>query len=618
MKSYIIKRFLIMIPTFFGITLVVFTIVNLAPMSERLSSRGGEGGEAQEGEGETSEALKYFRQEFHLDKPILLNTRFALSQEDIEELLLVDFYKYLPSAPVQNDKDTHTTQTNTGSASSQTGSGIHKIVSQASLPDRLGSLSYNFAIREKLEKLKEKKIKGSDRIKAKNELIDYGRDSVLHLFEIFKGAHQEVKERKSKLSPEIEKYIADRPSLFKDLTSWAVLTKDDDRAKSFTAEEIINFERYRFAKLWRYCVGRYLSINARKTSVSFDTSERSSRTEFLRKKNQAIFKENLLIKDKLTITRKLAEGEIEQLLKLWSNWIDKEHDDLEYSFFEKIGVFFLETRFAYFWGRILRLDFGVSMHTRKAVLPELVRRMQYSLALAVTSTFLAWMLSIPLGIYSAVKQNTIQDRILTVVLFILYSLPSFFVATVLLYYLATTQGWQEFAGTILSNPGKPPMPLGGFHSKFDEWITMNTLARTKDMIWHLTLPIICMTYASLAILSRYTRSGILDVIRSDYVRTARAKGLSERVVIYKHVVRNGIIPIITLLGQILPVIIGGSVVIEVIFGIDGMGKWMFDSIVNNDYNVVITVSMFSAILTLVGILISDLLYAVVDPRISFD
>ena len=108
------------------------------------------------------------------------------------------------------------------------------------------------------------------------------------------------------------------------------------------------------------------------------------------------------------------------------------------------------------------------------------------------------------------------------------------------------------------------------------------------------------------------------MIRSDYVRTARAKGLSERVVILKHVVRNGIIPIITLLGQILPVIIGGSVVIEYIFGIDGMGKWMFESITNNDYNVVITVSMFSAILTLVGILISDLLYAVVDPRISFN
>jgi len=274
-----------------------------------------------------------------------------------------------------------------------------------------------------------------------------------------------------------------------------------------------------------------------------------------------------------------------------------------------------DTRFAHFWGRILNFDFGISIHTRQRVFPELVNRLQYSLSIAVTSTILAYLISIPLGIFSAVKQNSPGDRIATIILFILYSLPSFFAATVLQYYLATTLGWQNFLGATGSSP---PMPLSGFHSEYDVWITLNSVERLKDMLWHLTLPIACMTYASLAMLSRFARSGILDEIRSDYVRTARAKGLSERVIIWKHVVRNGIIPIITLLGQILPVIIGGSVIIEVIFGIDGMGRWMFNSIVNNDFNVVMTVSMISAVLTLVGILISDLMYAVVDPRISFD
>jgi peptide/nickel transport system permease protein len=144
-----------------------------------------------------------------------------------------------------------------------------------------------------------------------------------------------------------------------------------------------------------------------------------------------------------------------------------------------------------------------------------------------------------------------------------------------------------------------------------------TLNQIKDVLWHLVLPLISLTYASFASLSRYARSGMLEVIRSDYIRTARAKGLSEFVVIVKHAMRNGMIPIITLLGTILPVIIGGSVIIEYIFGIPGMGLLTITAIHNRDYNVIMGIELIAAMLVLIGILISDIMYAIIDPRISF-
>jgi peptide/nickel transport system permease protein len=147
---------------------------------------------------------------------------------------------------------------------------------------------------------------------------------------------------------------------------------------------------------------------------------------------------------------------------------------------------------------------------------------------------------------------------------------------------------------------------------------LTSLQQIGDLAWHLVLPIFCMTYGSLAALSRYMRTGLLDVIRSDYVRTARAKGLPEWQVIGKHAVRNGLIPVLTLLAGLLPAVLGGSVIIEVIFDIPGMGLWMIDSIYQRDYNVIMVIQLFATILTLVGILLTDLSYALVDPRIRYE
>src|SRR5206468_12101076 len=142
--------------------------------------------------------------------------------------------------------------------------------------------------------------------------------------------------------------------------------------------------------------------------------------------------------------------------------------------------------------------------------------------------------------------------------------------------------------------------------------------RLEDQLWHLVLPITCLTYYTLAVLSRYMRVGMLEVIRQDFIRTARAKGLSERLVIYRHAMRNSLIPIVTLMADLLPALIGGSIVIETIFGIPGMGELSWEAVLNRDYPLIMAIFTLSAMLTLAGILLSDLLYTVIDPRITYE
>jgi peptide/nickel transport system permease protein len=229
---------------------------------------------------------------------------------------------------------------------------------------------------------------------------------------------------------------------------------------------------------------------------------------------------------------------------------------------------------------------------------------KYSIFLSIASLILSYIIAVPIGVLAAVKQNQFADRGVGLFLFVLYSLPSFFAATLL-------QTWATSASDVL-----PLFPVSGFMGVNPLEVT--TWQMLVDITWHMVLPTICLTYGSLAVLSRYARTGLLDVIRSDYIRTARAKGLSEFMVIAKHAVRNGMIPILTLLGTTLPVLIGGSIIIEYIFNIDGMGKLMLTAINYRDYNIIMGVLLISSVLTLVGILISDISYALVDPRISFD
>jgi peptide/nickel transport system permease protein len=287
-------------------------------------------------------------------------------------------------------------------------------------------------------------------------------------------------------------------------------------------------------------------------------------------------------------------------------WYRAHAPRFEHGTLDHIRGFFFDTRFAAYWRNLARLDFGVSLTSREPVVATLLSKLKYSLTLSVGSLILAYLIAIPLGIFSAVKKGTRIDRGLTLGLFMLYSLPSFFVATLLLYFFSAGSNWESLRW----------FPIGGWQSRDASELT--TLGQWADIAWHLVLPMICMTYGWLAALSRYMRSGLLEVIRADFVRTARAKGLPERVVIGKHALRNGLLPILTLLGGLLPAVLSGSVIIEYIFGIPGMGLWVVEAINQRDYNVILAVELFSTVLVLVGLLLTDLSYALVDPRIRYE
>ncbi|MEE8106281.1 MAG: ABC transporter permease [Planctomycetota bacterium] len=318
-----------------------------------------------------------------------------------------------------------------------------------------------------------------------------------------------------------------------------------------------------------------------------------------RQQNREIQSENDEIRTRFAL-QSLEPAELDEKTEMWRKWHQDRKERWEWSAGERRKIQWLNTKFARYWANLIRLDFGYSHLFRRPVLDLIFERMRISFALAVTSLILAYLISIPLGIWSATAHGSIPERGVSIVLFMLYSLPSFFAATLVLKYFGV-----EFK----------MIPVLGFES--DDTFPMTSWEHLKDIGWHIIGPVFCMTYASLAALSRYAKSGLLNVIRADYVRTARAKGLSERVVILKHAARNGIISVITLLATTLPIVIGGSVVIESVFQIPGMGSLLLDAIFGNDFNIVIGVQMITAVLTMIGILFADILYAVVDPRISY-
>jgi peptide/nickel transport system permease protein len=303
-----------------------------------------------------------------------------------------------------------------------------------------------------------------------------------------------------------------------------------------------------------------------------------------------------------TWTTRTPREERQEIVAKWRDWYDTNKGRWQHGPAETVKIALTDTQFGTYWSRLLTGDLGVSHVHKQPVWRLIGERMKYTLSLNFVAFLIIYLLAVPLGVYGAVKQGMVIDKTIAVIVFALYSLPSFFVGTLLVKWLATGEPWKIF-------------PIGGFDS--ESAAEYNTIAHLKDVLWHITMPLFCLVYGGLAFLSRFSRSGMLDVIRSDYVRTARAKGLSEWNVILKHVVRNGVLPIVTLLGTSLPVLIGGSVVIEYIFNINGMGQLMIDSIFQRDYNVVMGVELITAALVMVGILLADIAYAMLDPRISY-
>lgn len=255
------------------------------------------------------------------------------------------------------------------------------------------------------------------------------------------------------------------------------------------------------------------------------------------------------------------------------------------------------------WGGFLVLDFGTELFDKNKQIGDEVkdRLVQVTLPLALISTFLIYLLAIPIGIFSANRVGTRVDKGVTLILFVLYSVPVFWAG--LMLQLAFGKGGMDL------------LPVIGLHSRNAD--DLGALAQFVDTAKHFILPVIVTTYGGLAYISRQMRTGMIEVIHQDYIRTAKAKGLGSRAIVFKHALRNSLIPVITIFASILPIMIGGSLVIEVVFDLPGMGKYMFEGLLSRDYNVIMATMSLMGAMTLLGILLSDIAYALVDPRISY-
>ncbi len=488
MLEYIVKRVLLMIPTFIGISFLVWLIMTLAPGEPAGASQQSSDGQADAKDAESGDkSQRNFRRQFGLDRPRFINTWTTLDKKEVLEALDADL-RGAGSGP--------------------------DAVSPSALKD------------------------------AKRKLLDWQRYAIPPLLEIVKES-------------------GDNPRL-------------QDRALSYLRRSAY-------------------TIRTPYPASYVPTEAESKRDRKIEAFNRELDTATYRWSDESTAQERQA------VLDNWNTWFETHKHEFDYSTWEvfKIGV--TDTQFGKYWGGLLKLDFGLSLRTREPVLKMILSKLKYSLSLAVPSFIIAWILAVFLGVFSATHPNTPTDQTLSVSLYMLYSIPSFVMGTLLQRWLAVEHGL---------------FPISGFESP-DALQTMTTWEHFKDVLWHITLPLIVYTYGGLTYISRQARSGMLQVLKSDYVRTARAKGLPERSVIWKHAVRNGIMPIVTLLGTALPVLLAGSVFIEYIFNIDGFGQLMINSILDKDYNVVMAVQLFVAVLTLVGLLLTDIIYAAMDPRITF-
>lgn len=255
-------------------------------------------------------------------------------------------------------------------------------------------------------------------------------------------------------------------------------------------------------------------------------------------------------------------------------------------------------------------DFGVSLTRHRPVADILLERIPNTLILTGTALVIIFVLGIAIGIVQAVRQRSALDNALTLGALFIYSMPSFWLALMLILIFAYK------AHMIPWWPDALRFPPSGMTSVDYEF--MGAWQKFGDRVQHLVLPSIALGVASAASVARYTRSSMLEVIRQDYIRTARAKGLPERVVILKHALKNALLPIITLLGLYLPFLFSGAVLVEVVFAWPGMGRAIYDAISERDYPVVMATSFIFAAIVVIGNLIADILYAVVDPRIRYE
>jgi len=521
MRAYVLRRLALLVPILFGISLVNFLIINLAP-APRSSTVGTSGEFDRSTSVEANEADFIFRQTFNLDKPVLFNTRFGLEDEEILWRLLA--------------------------------------------PTRIWELP-------------------KERLEHRDRLDDYGRTIVPHLLRIAESAVGRS-DRIDRLRPAIEKRFREAR------VRWMEKGQPPGIADWPPPEGQPPFEGEARERIARLALDRLASNAPRRPRVVYGKSV-DPRTERF----------NAEVRDERTRLRAIYLDDAlspAQKVERWRAWHDSRAEEWTYGFGAKVRMLLFDTRFAKFWQRLLTGDLGSSFLYRRPVWSLILERLRISLVLSFGALMLAYLLSVPIGIVAAARHRAPEERLFSILLFAAYSLPPMVLGLLLREYLSIEARL---------------FPVSGYESP--DYADRTLLGKLGDNAAHSILPIATYSLGLLAYYSRYMKAGMMEMIRSDFVRTARAKGVRDWLVVTKHAARNGLIPIITLLGTSLPAIIGGAVIIEQIFGIEGMGKLGVEAVRQRDFAILMGLNVIAALLTMIGVLLADILYAVADPRISY-
>jgi len=600
-RAYIVRRLLLMIPTLIGVTLVAFLVQRLAPgdpLQMQLSQTGSQGESSV-----TREAYLHQRRQWKLDKPLFFNFRYfknyradarlcarfrGLPKEEIGEELsrLADL-----SVPTEDD---------TALLKYLKGLGIENFEKRLRDPALRADLA---PVAEKAFQIRVENL-GDHGVKAFAELLEESNDLKLRIGAIkclvtsTFGDPFVYTYSKDPVEEETEAVV----------TTWTIWWKRErEKFKPLTPERQSQVEAH-----FRTMVeepSRQKIIDGMKGFSKGDAPflmERLGSNNDLKSKYVASLALKSWIGKPLRVDVKLTDSadRVAEVGRNWTAYFESNRGKYEPEFFAKAWYILTDTQYANTVVKLFTFSFGKSMvPPNDPVGPKIWDAIKVSVWIMLLSQLLIYAIAVPTGIVCAITRGRWQDRAIAIGLFVLYSVPSYVAAMVFLSFFCY--------GSVVKI-----FPMYGIHSEGYENFT--TLHYIVDYLWHIFLPVVCMSVFSLAGLAMYSRTSMLDVVNQDYIRTARAKGLSEGVVILKHALRNALIPVITLFSNFLPALLGGAVIIESLFGIPGMGRMSFDSITGKDYNTLMALLYIDAIVVMISILLTDLLYVVVDPRISFE
>lgn len=319
-----------------------------------------------------------------------------------------------------------------------------------------------------------------------------------------------------------------------------------------------------------------------------------------RAKNREISRKNIFLESQLAGRGESGES-LEKKIGELTRWYEPQESG--YTFLQRTKIFFFDTRFYRYFSRVFTLDFGTLRDDpNKTVVREVVSRFKYSLTLSLLPMLIAFFLCMFFGTWMALKRGKMIDTSLNFLFLFLYAIPIFVMAPFLIEEVAIRFGF----------------PFSGFTSPESVYRSLNSLERLLDIGKHIALPIVAILYGMLAAQSRLARTAILEVAHTDYVRFAHAKGLSKSTILFRYIGRNAAITLVTSIAGSLGVILGGSLIVETLFDINGFGKFFYDAVVGRDYNVIMFSALAGSFLGLVGYLAADIAYATLDPRVTLE